>query len=53
MTHHSSVEQLSIYLDDRLDEPERRRLEGLLAECEACRRRLAGMRRVVRRLVRI
>jgi hypothetical protein len=53
MTHHSSVEQLSIYLDDRLDEPERRCLEGHLAECEDCRRRLAGMRRVVRGLERL
>ena len=48
MTHHSSVEQLSIYLDDRLDDSERRRLEGHLADCEECRRRLAGMRHVVR-----
>lgn len=53
MTHHSSVEQLSIYLDDRLDEPERRRVEGHLAECEDCRRRLAGMRRVVQGLERL
>lgn len=53
MTQHSTVEQLSIYLDDRLDEPERRRLEGHLAECEECRRRLAGMRRVVQGLERL
>jgi anti-sigma factor RsiW len=42
MTNHSSVEQLSVYLDDQLDEPERRRLEGHLAECEDCRRRCKG-----------
>jgi len=53
MTHHSSVEQLSIYLDDRLDDSERRRLEGHLADCEECRRRLAGMRHVVRGLERL
>ncbi len=53
MTHHSSVEQLSIYLDERLDDSERRRLEGHLADCEECRRRLAGMRRVVRGLERL
>jgi anti-sigma factor RsiW len=53
MTHHSSVEQLSIYLDDRLGEPERRRLERHLAACDDCRRRLAGMRRVVQGLERL
>jgi anti-sigma factor RsiW len=53
MTHHSSVEQLSIYLDDRLAEPERHRLEDHIEECEDCRRRLEGMRRVVRGLERL
>lgn len=53
MTRHSSVEELSIYLDDRLAEPELRRLESHLAECEDCRRRLEGMRRVVRGLERL
>ena len=53
MTHHSSVEQLSDYLDERLDEPGRLRLEEHLAECRDCRQRLAGMRRVVQGLERL
>lgn len=53
MSQHSSVEQLSDYLDERLDEPGRLRLEEHLAQCRECRQRLAGMRRVVQGLERL
>lgn len=47
---HPSVERLSTYLDERLVEAERRRLESHLEECSECHQRLQGMRRVMQRL---
>lgn len=47
---HLSVEMLSTYLDERLVEAERRRLESHLEECSECHQRLQGMRRVMQRL---
>ncbi len=46
MSAHATVQDLSAYLDRRLDEPELRRVEGHLDTCGDCRERFQGMRRV-------
>lgn len=43
------MDQLSDYLDDELDQPQRIALEAHLAECAACTATLADLRRVVGR----
>lgn len=50
MTVHATLEQLSSYVDAELRDHERHELERHLDECEDCRRRIAGLRRVVDRL---
>ena len=50
MTPHSAVEELSSYLDTRLSEVGRVRVESHVKECPDCRLRLQGLRRVVERL---
>lgn len=50
MTVHTSLEQLSSYLDAELVERERVDVEEHLSECDSCRSRLAGLRGVVTRL---
>ena len=47
---HPRVELLSTYLDERLEESDRRGLESHLEECSECHQRLQGMRRVMQRL---
>ena len=44
--HHLPADLLSAYLDRELTDQERRRTEGHLDDCTACRERLEGLRRV-------
>ncbi len=53
MSGHAKAESLSRYLDAALPEAERRQMESHLERCPACRRRLAGLRRVVDGLGRL
>ena len=47
MSFHSTVEELSAYLDRQLPEPEAQQVEAHLESCASCHERLEGMRRVV------
>lgn len=47
MSRHATAEQLSSYVDRELVGPRLRLVEKHLEECDECRRRLDGMRRVV------
>ena len=46
MSAHASVQDLSAYLDERLDEKTLERVEKHLNSCGDCRERFQGMRRV-------
>ncbi len=50
MSRHATLERLSSYLDGELPEPQSRQVAEHVADCRACRERLAGLRRVVERL---
>lgn len=53
MTSHATLEELSGFLDTALAEEERRAVEEHVRGCAACRKRLAGLERVVRELDRM
>jgi anti-sigma factor RsiW len=45
--HRWAPGRMSAYLDGELPEPRRRRMEEHLAECDECRRLIAGLRVVI------
>lgn len=53
MSGHATADSLSLYLDAALPAAERERVKVHLAGCPDCRRRLAGLRRVVAGLGRL
>ena len=53
MSAHTTVQDLSAYLDRRLEESDLRRVEEHLDTCEDCRERFQGMRRVAAGLRRL
>lgn len=50
MTSHATLERLSSYIDSELSDRRLREVEEHLEACPECRRRLAGLERVVERL---
>jgi hypothetical protein len=53
MSRHATAEDLSAYLDQELPRPQLRLVETHLEECEECRTRFEGLRRVVGKLHRL
>lgn len=53
MSRHSTVEALSLYVDEELDGKQLRLVESHLEMCDDCRERLGGLRRVATRLSRL